>query len=508
MTFALFVEAFHFLRPLWLIAIPLIGLLWFLARRGQHQDASLAAQLPPHLRAALTVGHHHRRRLQPIDVVAMAMICAALGAAGPTWSRVPNPFVSQTAPLVIVLEVSTAMENTDVAPSRLERAKHKIRDLMTERAGGRTALVAYAGTAHRVVPYTEDPAVITPYLEGLSTDTMPVTGNNASDALALAQSIAATTEGASGILFVLPLLDQADVAAFTADNAAAQIAFLKVAPAGAGGGALEGLNTLITQELTADTSDIRALNRQLNAAYQASLLQDDRQQWDDRGWLLAWPMALLILLWFRRGMTLRWAAYVLAAGLMMPAQPSRADGIADWFFTPDQQGQIAYNRKKFTEAADLFVDPMWHAYAQYRDGQYEAAAQSFARIDTADAAIGEGMAQIKNRSYRDGVRAFERALEIDPENTIAQHNLEVAKIIVDYVETAREQSDTGEDSGIGADEVVFDNEAAKGVDTEIEPPTDEAAALLTTEQWMNTVDTSAGDFLRQRFALEAAQGTP
>jgi Ca-activated chloride channel family protein len=30
--------------------------------------------------------------------------------------------------------------------------------------------------------------------------------------------------------------------------------------------------------------------------------------------------------------------------------------------------------------------------------------------------------------------------------------------------------------------------------------------MLTAEQWMNTVDTSTGDFLRQRFAIEAAQG--
>jgi Ca-activated chloride channel family protein len=70
----------------------------------------------------------------------------------------------------------------------------------------------------------------------------------------------------------------------------------------------------------------------------------------------------------------------------------------------------------------------------------------------------------------------------------------------------REQTDTGENSGIGADEVVFDNEAERGAETQIDVPQDEGIGMLTADQWMSTVDTRTGDFLRSRFALEAAQG--
>ena len=41
-------------------------------------------------------------------------------------------------------------------------------------------------------------------------------------------------------------------------------------------------------------------------------------------------------------------------------------------------------------------------------------------------------------------------------NPDAEANLAVAREIVDYIERVREQSDTGEESGIGADEVVLD----------------------------------------------------
>jgi Ca-activated chloride channel family protein len=187
-------------------------------------------------------------------------------------------------------------------------------------------------------------------------------------------------------------------------------------------------------------------------------------------------------------------------------QPARADGIADWFLTPDQQGRLAWQNHDFDRAAELFVDPLWRGYALYRDGQYAAAVEVLDRLDTAQAAYIQGMAQIKSRAYRDGVRSFETTLERDPDYPGAAGNLAVAKQIVDYVEEAREQSDTGEDSGIGADDVVLDNEANRGAETQIETPQDGGDGLMTTEQWMNTVDTSTGDFLRQRFAIEAAHG--
>ena len=107
-------------------------------------------------------------------------------------------------------------------------------------------------------------------------------------------------------------------------------------------------------------------------------------------------------------------------------------------------------------------------------------------------------------AYRDAIEDFQTALERDPDFPGAAQNLELARKILDYVEDARVQSDTGEDQGIGADEVVFDNKDAKGADTQIEAE-QEGSGLLTADQWMNTVDTNTGDFLRQRFAIEAAQ---
>jgi Ca-activated chloride channel family protein len=165
------------------------------------------------------------------------------------------------------------------------------------------------------------------------------------------------------------------------------------------------------------------------------------------------------------------------------------------------------NNRDYRAAADLFQDPALRAYALLRAGQYAEAAEAYSFIETTDAAMAEGIALLRNRKYRDGVRAFEKALERDPGNTQAEANLEVAQAIVTYVEAAQLAGDTGEDTGIGADEIVFDNESGQGEQMLLERDQAEgAAAGLSTEDWMRAVDTQVGDFLASRFRLEVRRG--
>lgn len=506
-TLAELLRAFHFIRPFVLLAVPVVLGLWWMVRRGTVRKDQNTDGISPHLKKALTVGEAQGRRFTPIDGVAAAMILTVLAAAGPTWSRMPDPFVSPTAPVVIVLKNTASMEQTDVAPSRLELAKFKIRDLLEMRAGARTALIAYAGSAHRVVPLTEDAQIMVPYLEGLTPDVMPQEGNNAQDALALAMEILATEDAPGGILFLLDDLDPQDVSAIAQAGANA-VVLHQILPSGTNSRGLDMVEGAPVIPVTVDDADLRQIDRTLNAAYRAAVLETSTQPWHDRGWIFAIPAALLCLIWFRRGWTMKWAVVVLVTmtGVLQP-QRAAAEGVADWFLTPDQQGQRAYNRNEFKRAAELFQDPLWQGYAMMRDGQYDKAVEVLARIETAEAAFAQGLAHIRNRQYRDGVRAFETVLERDPNYPGAAENLATAQEIVDYIETVQEQSDTGEEAGIGADDTVFDNESERGAETQIEASEPDELGMLSAEQWMNTVDTRTGDFLRQRFLIEQNRST-
>ncbi|MBB4005632.1 VWA domain-containing protein [Aurantimonas endophytica] len=480
--------------------MPVIGLIWFFVRHRASRPVQETEGIASHLRKALTVGGRRKGHVLPIDGVALGLMLAALGAAGPTWSRMPDPFVAQTAPLVVALKVTSSMTDDDLAPTRLERAKQKIRDLLELRAGGRTALIAYAGSAHSVVPMTEDPGVVRPYLQGLTPDVMPKDGADAAAALELARSTLAKENSLGGILFVADSVDTADVNAL-GNIEGTSLALLAMLPEGVNDQGMDRLSIPVVR-VTPDDDDVHTLEGTLNAAYERALTEEGSQPWDDRGWMLGWPAALLGLLWFRHGWTMRWSFLLALCIGMMPSPPAHAEGIADWFLTLDQQGRLAYQRKDYDRAAELFADPMWKGEALYRDGQYSEAAKVFARLDTADAAFHAGMAHLRGREYREGIAAFETALERDPNFPGAAENLETAKEILDYVETSREQSDTGEESGEGADDIVLDNEDARGADTQIQ--SGDEGELLTADQWMNTVDTDPGDFLRQRFAIEDA----
>jgi len=455
---------------------------------------------------ALQVGGTAQQRLRPIDGVLLGAGLLALAVAGPTWSREQNPLLANSAPLVVALKVTDSMLNTDLTPSRLDRARFKLQDLIIQRGGARTAVVAYAGSAHRVSPLTEDVNVLRPLLDALSPDVMPVAGNDAAAALVLAKGMLKTADTPGAILFLLDDFDPADLAAFEQDDEGPRppVIFLVIAPNTVSLPQLNKVPNTDVVRLTADDADIAQIERRLKAVYVAALAGDERLRWQDQGWLLAWPVAVLALVWFRRGWTMHWvmvAAVVL--GVTSPGS-ARAEGWMDWFLTPDQQGQIAYDDLEFAIAGELFVDPYWRGFAKFRAGEYEESAQIFATMDSPEAALAEGMALIRSRQYRPAIAVFETALARRPNYPEAQNDLEIARAVLEFVETTREQSDTGEDTGIGADDVVFDNEANRGADSSIVVPKEDTAPL-TGDQWMSAIDTDMGDFLRSRFLLEQAE---
>ena len=326
-------ELLHFLRPWLLLAVPLVLLCWWLVRRHETSKVLTASFVAPHLQDALTVNRRRTMRLRPIDGVAVAMLATAIAAAGPTWSKLPSPWFSETAPLVIAIEVSDSMRSNDLLPTRLDRARFKIIDLISARTGSRTALIAYGGSAHIVLPPSKDLEVIKPFLESLDPAIMPSAGANAATVLPLAQQILGTEASIGTLLFVNDGFAQHDIAglqAFTDQADAASILALVVGtdpggvallPDGSAALGADGtrLDTSIDSRLldrvdgranvpviraTTGNRDIRTLLRRIESNLQ--LADDPNAQWQDQAWWFIWPAALLTLLWFRRGWTMQW----------------------------------------------------------------------------------------------------------------------------------------------------------------------------------------------------------
>jgi len=179
------------------------------------------------------------------------------------------------------------------------------------------------------------------------------------------------------------------------------------------------------------------------------------------------------------------------------------DFISLWL-TPDQQARRAYESLEFAEAFERFEDPAWKGIAAYDSGKYEEAAASFGRIASAEGFYNRGNAFMKAREYGKAIVAYQQAVAEAPEWTEAKENLELATYTLEYIERVREQSDTGDESELGADDYVFDNTKERGVEIEITQQS--TIAMESAEKWMRGVDTDTRDFLRTRFLLESVRG--
>ncbi|TWA92318.1 VWA domain-containing protein [Bradyrhizobium stylosanthis] len=491
---------FHLLRPLWLLAlIPVIGISGLLLWR-QHVRAQWGGVIAPHLLDHLIVRPGRGRTINPLYLVATGMALGIVALSGPTWRRELPPFVEDKAPLMIALSVSSSMNETDVAPSRLERAKQKIRDLLVARAGARTGLVAYAGTAHLVMPLTDDRSVIEPFLAALSPGLMPSDGSNAAAAVSLAAA-ALRPEPVAGTILLVG--DNADPAGEEAVRRSAErngLAILAVGP-------VPPTWEAAAVPVSIDGTDIARLERRIETHFQAA--QGDRfgTRWLDEGFWLLLPLALLSLLWFRRGTTVAWG---LSLFFVLQAAPSQAEDrrFADLWLTPDQQGRIAFDRGDYHAAAELFADPMWRGIAAYRAYDFLIAAQEFAKVDTIEGKFALGNAQAQNHAYEKSLAAYDAVLKAQPGNVPAKTNRAIVQAAFDAQEAKRrkQEQDDSAPPDFKADETKVDPKQKGGKTIKVTPQ--DLTTPGAAEAWMRQVQTSPADFLKLKFAIQAAAPAP
>lgn len=526
--------SFHFLRPWWLgTLVPLAGLVWALARQGsaRHRWGGLIA---PHLLRHLVLQSGTRSGVRPYHLLAVVACLAALALAGPAWRREPAPFADEHAPLVLVLDLSDSMDAVDVQPSRLERAQQKMRDLLALRRGARTGLLAYAGSAHVVLPLTDDAAVLETYLGSLATSIMPAKGKNPAKALARAEQMLEREPTAGTILFLTDGIGRQYAGVFGEHAESSENAVVVLAIGTAEGGAVrgpggelragpdgaplvarldeDGLKAMTDKagvqvtRATIDDSDVRTIQGEIQAHRRRVQDEQGTQRWQDFGYWLVLPLAVLAALWFRRGWTIRWAAVLLlSACLTAPGCSKEEDHrFADLWLTRDQQGRRQFDRGNYSGAAERFEDPLWKGIAHYRAAQYDAATAQFARVQTPEGMLNLGNACARLGKHRQAEGAYMQALKRRPGYADAIFNLALVRSLI-QAEKKADGDDPPGDPSLDPDEMKVDEKGKKGKAGEVEQQelTDEQVAEL----WMRRLKTSPAKFLEGKFAIQAQEAS-
>ena len=144
-----------------LAALPALALFarWVLARRA---GAMMRIGDPALVERLSTASQRMRLARLALWFVGVALIVVALGR--PQWSTEIEIVEQRGVQLMVALDVSRSMLLQDVKPSRLDRAKLEISDLISRLEGDTIGIVLFSGASFNQFPLTADYATARAYL--------------------------------------------------------------------------------------------------------------------------------------------------------------------------------------------------------------------------------------------------------------------------------------------------------------------------------------------------------
>ncbi|GGJ84000.1 VWA domain-containing protein [Pseudomonas matsuisoli] len=558
----------HLSRPFCLLLLPVCAwLLWRLWHRRRRQG-QWHALLPEAFHTLLLVGEDRRASRKPWFVLGAVWLLTALALAGPSWQHHQQPMLKLADPLVIVLDLSTEMLSGDLAPTRLEHAKRKLLDLMNTRKDAQTGIVVYAGSAHTVVPLSNDSATTRNLLNAVEPSIMPEPGHRAD--LAVGRALELLDQGAhgrGGLLLMTSALNPEERNGIQRllEDRSTPLNILGFGTAqgapiaqGDGGFLRDDQGAILLPRL--DAGALEAFADSLDAGYHTAQIGDadldaldllsasgdvrpeaDMRQfdiWQDQGYWLLLPIVLLAAFAGRKGWIL-----VLPLLLSMP-QTSFAFDWQDLWLRPDQRGQRLLEAERPAEAAKRFEDRRWQGIALYQAGDYEGAASRFAQGQSAADRYNLGNAMARAGKLEAAIDAYDQALQQAPDLTAAQTNKALIEDLLRQrqaqqpdpsagnstddadgatgspgnvtpqpnAETPSEYRSDGSEQGEhpGSEEVLPDSDQMQGREQSRTMPPSSAdeydeESRQALEQWLRQIPDDPSELLRRKFWYEQQQ---
>ena len=463
---------FHLMRPEWLWCLVPAAVLTAILWRQRGRNGSWSSVIEPSLLAHLVPDSGGGRRRNLLPWVLLGWVLAVFAAAGPSLQKIPLPVHQKQDAMVIVLDLSYSMKSGDLAPSRIDRARQKLLDLLERRDEGQTGLIAFAGDAHIVTPLTDDTRTIANLLPALNPDMMPVPGSDPVAAVSEAVLLLKSAGISGGRILLVSDAITATEQNSLADTLAGSSANLSIMGIGTATGApiplarggflkdQEGAIVMPALEeatmmsaagatggrymrLQIDDSDLDYLlaENPLSRPVEGLAIDRSADTWEDQGYLLLLVLAPLVLAVFRRG----WIVCMLPLFFFASPEQASASLWEDLWFTPDQQAMRALQRGDPEAAAGLFENAEWAGTASYQAGDYESATDSFSQLDNADSWYNRGNALARSGELQAAIDAYRNSLERDPERKDALENIALLEQMQQQQEQQQQQQGEQQD---------------------------------------------------------------
>jgi Ca-activated chloride channel family protein len=423
-----------------------------------------------------------------------ALVFTAIALSGPQYGFRWREIERRGVDLIIALDCSRSMLAQDLQPTRLDRAKREVQDLLAMLKGDRVGLAAFSGTAFLQCPLTLDYAAFNLFLDILSPDYLPVGGTDITGALTVAgdsfdpkspaeKAVILITDGENtgngDPIEAAGALEKRGVKLFCIGVGGEEGAPI---PNAEGGFKKDREGRIVMTRLDEETlkkmavltggtyvrsvagdMDLDVLyGEEIRGKMETAALSGGRKQvWEDRfQWFLGLAIFCLVIELFLR--PVRRTADAALVGLSLvcflgclnpfPAQAG-----------PLEEGLQAYDQGDYEAALKRFIDAQLDApdradilynigNAYYKLGDYEAALTHYRQAleknppDLAEKAhYNKGNAHFKAHDYEAAVKAYQAALEIDPNDRQADENLQFVRKVMEQQQQQRQPSQNGRD---------------------------------------------------------------
>ena len=415
-----FFENFHFLRPLWLLTLlPLLFLgrgLW----NGLKNTSAWETVCDKNLLDFLIVKGSSRQRRVIRYLALIGLLSGIIALSGPTWRKKQMPVFSPANPVMLLLNLSSDMEGTDITPNRLSRAKFAIDDLL-KNLKAQVGLIVYTSEPYLITPITDDTKIISNLLPAISRDIVPENGDRLNRAIDLAvESLQAGHYNYGNIVvFAADIGQELNATLSSATKSHDDGYKINVVDVTAGNN--EKLRMLASKgdgTYLNISSNINVLAEQINSHINSELQKTKNQQeiWEDSGYWFLLISMLCFIYFFRRG--------VLVILLFLSIS---GNSHAGFFTNANQDAARAFATGDYATAANKFSVTDWKAAASYRNRDYHAAESLYRQGEGIENMYNLGNALAKSGKIEDAIKQYEEVLKINPEHEDAKFNLEYLK---------------------------------------------------------------------------------
>ena len=184
-----------------LIVIPVLTVLflyvqfWKRKKQLEFGDLELIKKLSPEKSVF--------KPILKLVVVLLALTCLIIGLVNPKIGTKLETVKREGIDIIFAIDVSKSMLAEDVAPSRLEKSKQLVSQIINNLGSDRIGIIAYSGSAFPVLPITTDYSVGKMFLQTMNPGMISAQGTSIDQAITLATTYIDKKDKTNKLLIII-----------------------------------------------------------------------------------------------------------------------------------------------------------------------------------------------------------------------------------------------------------------------------------------------------------------